>query len=84
MCELVHAELGLGNEGNGAGLGGRLSELLGLVSGHDENLCRPMFRGDAPGCFQSVDPGQIDVHQHQIGPQLGGKLRERLKNRGWY
>src|SRR5437868_8203736 len=42
--------------------------LVGRQQQHDHRAIR-VFQ-DLPGRFQSVDPWQIDVHQHQVGVQL--------------
>src|SRR5438270_3085626 len=67
----VWFEFRLRDVGAGAALSGTgriLLLLVGRQQQHDHRAVR-VFQ-DLPGCFQTVDPRQVDVHQHQVGVKL--------------
>ena len=49
-----------------------------LVGGDDHHLGERGELPDAPGGFDPVDPGEVDVHEHHVGTDPGHHLQGLL------
>ena len=66
----------------GCARGERVKNVLGILVNRQHDDLGAREQGfEAAGAFDSVDAGQIDVHQNDVGPDLGNLL-ERIFGAG--
>src|SRR6266581_9529998 len=69
LHEYVCAKSGFRDECDGTRRGDSSGELLGVISRKEQYRDPGISRPDAAACLESIDAGQMDVHQNEVRMQ---------------